>query len=60
MWVGWLGKDVIQVDLYHHVEDKYRGCACTTIFNSNFSLNAIKHAFTNPKQGNDIDVSVIK
>ncbi len=45
-------------------EDLYRSCpilrSASSFLIQILVENAIKHAFTNRKQGNDIDVSVIK
>lgn len=43
-----------------NVEDKYRDVLVPPFLIQILVENAIKHAFTNRKQGNDIDVSVIK
>lgn len=43
-----------------NVEDKYRNVLVPPFLIQILVENAIKHAFTNRKQGNDIDVSVIK
>ena len=51
---------LVRINININVEDKYRNVLVPPFLIQILVENAIKHAFTNRKQGNDIDVSVIK